>query len=645
MEATTPIGHAAVTRLQAAWSGRDWLWGLILILAVILVYSPIWWAGFIWDDDVYITANPVVVGPLGLKEIWTTKAADICPLTVTSFWAEHKLWGLHPLPYHLVNVFLHGLDAVVLWRVLRNLRIPGAWLGAALWAVHPVLVESVAWIAELKNTQSTLFYLLSIFFFTNYLPAADAGDKRRMRWNYVFSLLFAAMAVASKSSTIILPLVLCLCSWWLKGRWEWRNLVRVGPMLLMSLAAGLLSLWTQKPAQVNQGWPERVITAGDAIWFYAGKLLWPCPLITIYPRWVVNGSQVLAYFPLLAIMLILFVFWLKRKTWGRSWFFCSLYFVIALIPAIGLVDHGYSRFSSVADHFQNLACIGPLALAAAGIVWLAQVIPPERLWLPTILGAGLILLLGTVSWQRTWVYRDQDALWHDTLAKNPDCAFAYGILGTVRFSEGKKAEAQADFQRAIELNPNYAEAHNNLGALLVEQGQVDEAIGQYQTALQISPTFFEAYKNLGMALTQKGQIDEAMDEYQKVLAIHPGYAEVHGNLGALLYQKGRTEEAMNEYQKAVELDPDNTESQCNLGTLFYLKGQIDEAIDHYRAALEINANLPDAHNDLGMGLAQKGEVDEAMAQFQEALRLKPDYREAQENLTKVEALQQKADLK
>ena len=202
-----------------AWFRRDWFWGLLLILLVLLAYTPVWNAGFVWDDGVMLTANPCIVGPLGLKEIWTTSAADICPLVITTFWVEHALWGLAPLPYHLANIVMHGACAVALWRVLRSLRVPGAWLGAALWALHPVQVESVAWITEMKNTESCLFFLLSIFFFVKWLNARDLNGRNRGAWYYALSLLFAALAMAGKSSTVILPVVLCLCAWWIEGRW------------------------------------------------------------------------------------------------------------------------------------------------------------------------------------------------------------------------------------------------------------------------------------------------------------------------------------------------------------------------------------------------------------------------------------------
>jgi len=308
---------------------RDWLWGLTLLLAVILTYSPVWWAGYVWDDDNHLTANPCIVGPQGLKEIWTTKAASICPLVLTTFWVEHKLWGLNPLPYHLVNVLLHGLDAIVLWRVLRSLRIPGAWLGAALWALHPLQVESVAWITEMKNTQSCLFYLLTIFFFVRWLRSKETVERNDWDWSYGLTLLCAALAMVSKFSTVVLPLVLCLCAWWIVGRWQWRNLIRLAPIFVMSVVASGVTFWLGEVQPAGPGeellrsWPERIATAGDALWFYVSKLIWPHPLMTIYPRWQIDASQWLSYLPTLAMIPLLIILWAKRETWARPLSLCA----------------------------------------------------------------------------------------------------------------------------------------------------------------------------------------------------------------------------------------------------------------------------------------------------------------------------------
>jgi protein O-mannosyl-transferase len=474
------------TQEPACWLGRDWLLSLILISFVILAYTPVWKAAFVWDDELILTANPCIVGPLGLKEIWTTTGADICPLTLTTFWAEHALWGLNPLPYHLVNVLTHGTCAVLLWRVLRSLRMQGAWLGAALWALHPVAVESVAWITEMKNTESGLFFLLSMLFFVRWLRTKDLDGRTGGRWNYALSLLFAAVAMAAKSSTVILPVVLCLCAWWVEGRWHWRNVARVLPIFLMALAASALSIWTQglqlatvtDPRWVRT-WPERLATAGDAVWFYLGKLLWPHPLITNYPRWQIDAGQWVSYLPLLAVIVILFIFWLRRESGGagsRACFFAFAYFIVALLPTLGLIDIYIFRYSLVFDHFQYLAGIGPLALAGAALVRLADFIIPKKPWLQSALCAGLLLIVGVASWQRTWVYGSEDVLWTDTLAKNPDSWIAHSNLGNVLFRKGQVDEALKQFQKALEICPNYPEADINLGAAIFQKGQVDQAV-------------------------------------------------------------------------------------------------------------------------------------------------------------------------
>jgi protein O-mannosyl-transferase len=594
---------------RPSWFSRDWFWGLILVLAVILAYQPIWYAGFIWDDDAHITANPVIIGPLGLKEIWTTSAARICPLVLTTFWVEHTLWGLAPLPYHLVNVFVHAASAVLLWRILRSLTIPGAWLGAALWALHPVQVETVAWITELKNTQSGLFYLLSILFFVRWLKTKDldlrAGDHR----NYGLSVLFAALAMASKSSTVVLPIILCLCAWWVEGRWQWRNLARVAPVFLLTAAAAAVSMWTQGLEGAHtlvspRSWPERLITAGDAVWFYLGKLAWPHPLIFIYPRWKIDAGPWFAYLPLVALIVVLIVLWRKRASWSRPWFFVLAYFLAALLPVLGLVDHYFLRYSFVGDHFQYLAGMGPLALAGAGLARFPDYTLSGKRWLQSTLCAGLLLVLGILSWQRAWAFESEAALWADTLAKNPNCWMA----------------------------------HNNLGAALAQQGQVDEGIKHLEKALEINPNYAEAHNNLGTAFLGKGQWDDAMFQYQKALAIYSNYAVAHQNLGSVLYHQGRRGEAMVQFQEAVAIDPNYAAAHYNLGYILWQKGQVDDAMAQFQKAVKINPNYVEARTDLGAILAQKGQVDDAIAQFQEVVRLNPNNSAAQENLAKAEAM-------
>jgi len=549
-----------------SWFRHEWVWGLILILFVLLVYTPIWHAGFIWDDDETFAANPCIVGPLGLKEIWTTNAADICPLVLTTFWVEHPLWGLAPLPYHLVNIVMHGACAILLWRVLRSLRVQGAWLGAALWALHPVEVESVAWITEMKNTESALFFLLSILYFAKWLRAKELDGRNRGGWFYALSLLFAALAMASKSSTVILPVVLCLCAWWIEGGWHWRNIVRVLPMFLLSVAASALAIWTQglrlataTDPQWVRPWPQRLAAAGDAVWFYLGKLLWPDPLITIYPRWQIDAGSWVSYLPLLALIVLFCILWLKRRSGvagSRACFFAFTYFLTALAPILGLIDTFIFRYSLVFDHFQYLASIGPLALAGTGLARVLDFVLPKRPCLQTALCAGLLLVLGIASWQRTWVYKSQETIWSDTLTTNSDSWLAHNNLGLVFLKKGQADEAIEQFRRTVEINPKYTEGENNLANTLLENGQLNEAIEQYKIALKINPKFAPTYANLGVAFIQEGKLDEAIAQYQKAIEINPKFALAHGNLALAFFQKGQLEDAIAECQEALRLNPD-----------------------------------------------------------------------------------------
>jgi len=634
------------TSRKPSWLGRDLLWGLLLLLAVCLTYSPVCWAGFIWDDYTHLTGNPCIIGPLGLTEIWTTKAASICPLVLTTFWVEHAIWGLNPLPYHLVNVLLQGACAVVLWRVLRNLQVPAPWLGAALWALHPLQVESVAWISEMKNTQSCLFYLLAILFFVKSLRTRMSNETEGR--NYALTLLFAALAIASKFSTVILPLVLALCAWWVEGRWQWRTLIRLAPIFLMSVVASGVTYWlgTMESVLVEasaRSWPERVAATGDVIWFYVGKLIWPHPLMAIYPRWQIDAGQWSSYLPLLAAIIVLFVLWLKRETWARACFFSFAYFLIVLLPFLGLIDQSFWRLSFVEDHLQYLAAMGPLALVGAGLVRLIEFIIPEKRALQLSLGSGLLLLFGALSWQRAWAYENEETLWNDNLTKNPACWVGHNNLGFAHLKTGQIDDAMAHFQKGLELNSNDFSAHLGLGIILDQKSQVDEAILHYRKAIEINPIFGEALVNLGNALLQKHQADEAIVQYQKAVAINPNIAGLCFNLGNAYLQKGKIDEAIAQYEKAVKIDPTLAAAHNNLGNSLRLKGRFDEAIVQFQQTLDLDPNLIDAHYNLGLALLEKGRTKEAIAEFQKVLQLNPGDRDAQNHIDRaLEALRQKA---
>ncbi len=518
-------------------SKGDWLRAATLFFAVFLAYQAVWQAGFVWDDDSLVTANPCIIGPLGLREIWTTSAADICPLTLTTFWIEHALWGLRPLPFHLVNIVMQGGCALLLWRVLQNLKIRGAWLGALLWALHPVQAESVAWISELKNIQSGLFYLLTILFF---LKAVDLGGMSGSRLYYVASLVCAALAMASKSSTVILPVVLALLAWWKLGRFTRWDALRIAPFMVLALITSAVTLWTERMQEHEVAYAlvpvsglERLALAGYALWFYLFKLLWPDRLSLIYPRWTVDPGQIVSYLPLMAWVLVLVFLWCKRGTFTKGPFVAAAYFTVALLPVLGIAHQTFSRFSYVADHFQYLADMGPLALVGSGLATVPSSISVEKRWGAIIPIGGLFLFLGLLTWLRSTAFLSSEALWSDTIDNNPNCAVAYDNLGWLRAQSGQIDDAIALYRKALEIDPRWFGARYNLANILLQQGQVEQAISEYSEALKVRPDDFRTHTNLGVALLQAGKVDEAIVEYKEALRLKPNDPLAKENLARL----------------------------------------------------------------------------------------------------------------
>ena len=675
MSATPAIVSEGPDLQRPSWQ-REWLWAFLLIALVFMSYARIFNADFIWDDESHLTRNPCIVGPLGLKEIWTSARAVYYPLVLTTFWTVHKFVGLSPWPYHLLNVFLHAGSAVLLWQVLRQLNVRGAWLGAALWALHPVMVQSVAWVTELKNTQSGFFYLLSIFCFLKCEErlrirrilriqgtANQEGAVSRPSWGladdgcclmwFVLSLSFFILATLSKPSVVMLPVVLALCVWWRTGRIYWRDIAALAPFVLISAFASVWTILEQKfhagaiGGQWAQTWPDRLIIAGRAIWFYLAKLIWPHPLIFIYPRWEIDSSQATAYLPLLAALAGLLALWLNRARASRAVFFAAAYYVVSLFPVLGFFSVYFFRYSFVSDHFQYLASMGLLALAGAGIVTgCSRLAASRRLSaLPStsrhrtvvtmpLVGIGGILLLSLVflTWRQTAIYHNLITLYTGTLTKNPGCWMAHYNLGIALNEQGDTDGAISHYREAVELWPGYAEAHYNLGRLLVQKGQLDEAIAHYEKALEINPADAEAHNNLGITLFASGRVDEAIAHYRKALVIQPDYADASCNLAGALLSKGDLDGAIAYYSGCLAVSPNQPEAQYNLASALFRRGRMDEAIAHYQKVLELSPDNADARANLGSVFLAKGRVRDAIAQYRDVLRIAPDNVAAQSNL-------------
>lgn len=560
-------------------------------MATVSAFWPALHGGFIWDDDVHLTANPSIIGPQGLKEIWTTSAAVYYPLTLTTFWIQHLLWGLNPFPFHLMNIGVHAAVAVVLWRVLLRLNVRGAWFAAALWALHPVQAESVAWITELKNTQSGLFYVITIWFFLRWISAGTSAE-RKVQWAYVASVLFALLAILSKTSTVMLPVILALCWWWKEGKWRLRNTLWLLPFLLVSTAAGIWTIWEQAHhsgamgAEWSQTWPERIVIAGRIVWFYLGKLIWPHPLSFIYPRWMVDSAKPLAYVPTLVVLVTLFVLWRKRNGFARPLFFAFAYFVTSLLPVSDLFDVYFFRYSFVADHFQYLAAIGPLSLAMASIAVVADTAKTADRIQPIVCG-GILLLCGVLSWQQSTIYVDSLTLWRDTVRKNPNAWMARTNLGAELDDQGRYAEATLEYRAALRINPNDAGAHNNLATHLAEDGQTHQAIQEWNEALRIQPNNAAAQANRAYALLQVGRKTEAFEGWERALKINPDLSSAHYDYGVALMQTGQIDPAIQHLDRALQLGRNDAAVHYRMGLALNRQGNYPLAIVHYRKALEL----------------------------------------------------------
>jgi tetratricopeptide (TPR) repeat protein len=621
MTASPSASNGRLGWLRDLWE-RDWLKALLLVVAVLFAYQPAWHGGFIWDDNTHITANPFIVGPLGFKAIWTSSAATYYPLVLTSFWVQHAIWGLNPLPYHLVNIAMHAACVVLLWLVLRCLKVPGAWLGAALWGLHPVQTESVAWITELKNTQSCLFYLLAIRFFLKWRAAGIFAGRKGTDWDYALALLCAVLAILSKASTVMLPVVLGLIWWWNDGCWRWRNLFRLAPFFIISAAASGWTIWEQQfhSGAVGLDWsqsqPERLVIAGKVVWFYLGKLLWPHPLIFIYPRWGIDASRPTAYLPVLALGVTFLLLWLNRRSRIAPVFFAFVYFVVSLFPVLGFFKVYFFRYSFVGDHFQYLASLGPLALAAAGITTALDRFKKGKPFLEPVFCGTLLLVLGLLTWRQCGIYADVETLWRTTLARNPNSILANNNLGVILVRKGQLDEAIALFQKALQDHPDDPETRNNLAVALakthgdyantlVQMGRDDEAMVEFRKALEFFPYFASARRSLAVILLNKGQVDEAIAQFQTIREQYPDDPMASFDLGNAYFQKGQMDEAAASYQRALKIKPDDVSALNNLGMAFFAKGMVDEAAVHFRKALALQPDFALARTNLAKALLKK----------------------------------------
>jgi tetratricopeptide (TPR) repeat protein len=586
---------------------QDGLLALALVLATVLAYQRACHGAFLWDDNLYVSENPLLTAPDGLWRIWFSldSPSQYFPLTYTTFYLERPFWGLNSAGYHWVNLLLHAANALLVWRLLARLRAPGAWLAAAVFALHPVQVESVAWISERKNVLMAFFFLLALLAWLRFLNEKTT----RPGLFYFLALLCYALALAAKTTACTLPAALLLILWLEKIPISWRRLAQVAPFLALGAGMGLVTVWWEGSHQGTQGklfaipWLERGLIACRALWFYAGKLLWPENLCFSYPRWTISASDPAAYGWVLATAALGVAVWRGRQWADRGVAAAAAFFAVTLSPVLGFIMLYTFVYSFVADHYQYVACLGPIALAAAAMHWgLARLAKPAR-WLEPVCCAVLLATLGALTWAQCGQYAGAETLWRATLARNPDSGMAHNNLGNLLLKQGQAVDAIAHLRKALALRPENAETHYNLGNALLEHGDLEEAIAQFRQSLQIQPDFSPVFKNLGLALLRNGDFDGAMACYEKTTVLSPNPVVRWYELGTNFLNYGHWPEAIGCFRQAVSNSPPFAEAWAGLGLACFHNGQSREAVASWQKALEINPALPQVQNHLAAVLA------------------------------------------
>jgi tetratricopeptide (TPR) repeat protein len=578
-------------------------WGCAVILMLtIMAYRPALRAGFIWDDDSYVTDNPSLHSLDGLKKIWTQPGAEFrqyYPLTFSGFWVGYQLWKLDPFPYHLTNILLHAVNAILLWFLLRRLELPGAWWVAAVFALHPVQVESVAWITEFKNVLSGMFSLLSLLAYFRFRPLVANSEPAQCNWRfYPLALLLFVCALLSKTAVCCLPVVIVVFLWWKLGGVTKRDALALIPWFVVTVALGLVTMRVENLSlEVDQAaWSSsllhRGLLAGRALWFYAGKVLWPRQFTFIYPRWEIDTGAAWQYLFPVAVLAVLMVLWLLRKRVGRGPLAAVLCFSIMLSPVLGLFDIYFFRYSYVTDHFQYLACIGLIALAAGTGATVYRRMGERMRRVAALAPATLLLTMGTLTWRQAHIYHDLETLWRDTLMKNPQAWIAHINLGVVLQQAGQLDEAMEHWEQAIRINPDNAEVRYNLGKAWQQLGRPEEAARQYEHALQINLADADTHGRLATALIQLGRTDEAIEHLEESLRIAPDVPKVQNNLAWLLAtlppsQGGDPLRAVHLAQRACSLTGNGTPAYLDtLAVAYAASGRFNDAVLAARNAIE-----------------------------------------------------------
>ncbi|MCK4659310.1 MAG: tetratricopeptide repeat protein [Phycisphaerae bacterium] len=629
------------TPSNPAYPAMETPWFTVVVGITLLVLAVYWsvlnQGGFVIGDDDILIKNPRLTAEDGLSRIWfSTESEQYQPLLYTSYWLERRIWGLRPFGYHLVNVLLHAANTVLIWCLLRRIGVRGAAVAAAIFAVHPVNVESVAWIYERKNVLSGLFYFLT------FLALFRFEERRGWLWYWLALLSFIA-ALLTKTSVVVLPAMLLLHWWWKRDLWRVRNLVASIPFFVLAGVMSAVTIWYEQHhtgasgIEYAAGFAERFARAGWIVVFYLGKAFVPHNLMFFYPRWSVDPSAVLSYLPHVVMFIVFVVLLAKRRRWGRPVLFGLGWYVIALFPVLGFFDIYYHRFSFVADHFQYLALVGLIALCTHVVSWGLErwgvaganlVTGRARIGGQVVAGLAVLACI-MLTYQRAFVFRSTATLLYaDTLQHKPDSWLAHHKLAEyLRQLSGGEREKQLELARH-----HYAEALK----LEPERGIILDGLGTTLSLL----LKLELHQHPGEKLANRPdllpQYQEALGYLRRAVAADPDSALFHINLGTMLEFQSGPEEVIYQYQEAVSCNPNLPVAQFRLGQALLRAGRVKDGIRRLRKAVELHPNHSIYRRALGATLCKEELLGEGLEHLREAVRLNPHDSQAAKLLAQME---------
>jgi tetratricopeptide (TPR) repeat protein len=574
-----------------------WAGALAIVLLAFAAHAPALRAGFLWDDEFWLWKSPLTLEDGGILRAWfSVDRWDFYPVTSTAFWILWRVFGESAAGYHAVNAALHAGGAVLVWRVLLALGVPGAWVCAALFAVHPVTVGSVAWITQLKNTLSLVFSAAAVL---AWLRFDSAGAEQRRR-NYWQALAAFVAALLSKASTVTLPVVMLAATWWRRGRIAASDVRAALPFLVLAAAQGAATTWFQANrvfgGEEAPGEPfvVRLAAAGRAVWFYAGQAIAPRDLAIVYPRENPDPATLLAWLPLVALAATFAAAFALRRGPGRPVLFAFVAFVALLLPVLGLVELYYSRYSRVADHWQYLALPAILALWVGGAAAALGRLGARGRTVGVAVAAAAIVAAGTLSFRQARAYRDPGTFWRTVIARNPGAWVAHNGLGTWLGHQGDHAGATTEFERAVAIRPDYPLALRNLGLAAERLGEPGRAEQAYRAALALRADYADARADLGRLLAAQGRREEAIVELRAAVAARPWHAEARHNLAVALAEGGDVAAAVAELREAVRHHPGALEARYLLAKLLVRSGDLAGAAEQLRAIVERRPDYEDA---------------------------------------------------